>query len=373
MASREVIVVGISGGVDSAVAALQLARAGFDVQGLHMTNWEDGDAYCTAADDYQAARRVCAELGIPLHRANFSAAYREQVFAEFLAGYQAGHTPNPDVLCNRHIKFGAFLEHARRLGAERIATGHYARIDARGPVRLLKAADRDKDQTYFLHAVPGEALRQALFPLGDLTKRQVRSIAAEAGLPNHQRPDSTGICFIGERPFRDFLGRHLQQEPGLIVDTEGRQLGRHQGLAFYTLGQRGGLGIGGLSGGAAAPWYVAAKRPADRSLVVVQGRGHPLLWSTEMTTGPAFWIDTVPPGITDPAGWRGHVRLRHRHEPGAATVSSAGDGFLRVRFERPQWAITPGQYAVFYDGDACLGGAVIKSARTESAAQSCVA
>ncbi|QOJ31598.1 MAG: tRNA 2-thiouridine(34) synthase MnmA [Gammaproteobacteria bacterium] len=373
MARREIIVVGISGGVDSAVAALRLLQSGFDVQGLHMTNWEDGDAYCTAADDFQAARRVCAEIGIPLHRANFSAAYREQVFATFLAGYQAGSTPNPDVLCNRHIKFGVFLDYARRLGATRIATGHYARIDTRDPVRLLKAADPGKDQTYFLHAVPGGALRHALFPLGDLTKREVRAIAAEAGLPNHQRPDSTGICFIGERPFREFLGSYLHAAPGPIVDPAGRELGRHQGLAFYTLGQRCGLGIGGRAGGAGEPWYVAAKRPTEGSLVVVQGRMHPMLWSAEMTTGRASWIDAMPPGFSSPEGWRGHVRLRHRHEPGAATVRAAGDGSLIVHFEQPQWAITPGQYAVFYDGDICLGGAVIASAGVRPAAEARVA
>lgn len=373
MAGQELIIVGISGGVDSAVAALCLQQAGFQVQGLHMTNWEDGDAYCTAADDYQAARQVCAALGIPLHRANFSTAYREQVFADFLAECSAGRTPNPDVLCNRHIKFGAFLEHARRLGAARIATGHYARLDTSGPIRLLRAADAEKDQTYFLHAVPGDALRHAVFPLGQLTKREVRRLAATAGLPNHERPDSTGICFIGERPFREFLGQYLHAEPGPIVDADGQEIGRHRGLAFYTLGQRGGLGIGGRPGGSGTPWYVAAKQPARHILVAVQGRGHPLLWSDTLVTGPAHWIDGMPPGLADPAGWRCHVRLRHRHEPAAASVQPAGPDRLQIRFDTPQWAITPGQYAVFYAGEACLGGAVIDTAGAPSARAAAVA
>lgn len=363
MGARELVIVGISGGVDSAVAALLLQQAGFEVQGLHMTNWEDDAAHCTAAADFQAARRVCKELDIPLHRANFSAAYREQVFADFLAEYRAGRTPNPDVLCNRHIKFGAFLEHARRLGASRIATGHYARLEINATVRLLKAADEHKDQTYFLHAVPGTALRHALFPLGGLHKHEVRAMAAAAGLPNYDRPDSTGICFIGERPFREFLGQYLGSEPGPILDAEGRELGRHQGIAYYTLGQRAGLGIGGSTEGSGDPWYVAAKRPAGRALVVVQGRGHPLLWSGQVHTGPPRWVDAVPARLENAGGWRCEVRLRHRHRPAPASVwRDDGDGGLRICFDEPQWAAAPGQYAVFYDADACLGGAVIAAA-----------
>jgi len=373
MARGELIIVGISGGVDSAVAALCLQQAGFTVQGLHMTNWEDADTYCTAADDLQAARRVCDELGIPLHQANFSTAYREQVFAGFLAECRAGRTPNPDVLCNRHIKFGTFLGHARRLGARRIATGHYARLDAGGPVRLLKAVDAAKDQTYFLHAVAGEALRQAIFPLGGFTKQEVRAMAAAAGLPNHARPDSTGICFIGERPFREFLGQYLGAQPGPIVDASGRRIGWHQGLAYYTLGQRAGLGIGGGTGGTGAPWYVAAKRAAERTLVAVQGRGHPLLWSDALQAGPPHWIDEVPAGLASPGGWRCQVRLRHRHTPAPATVLAAAAGTLLVRFEQPQWAVTPGQYAVFYDADTCLGGAVIDAAGALPAGEARVA
>ena len=273
MAGRERIIVGISGGVDSAVAALCLIKSGFEVHGLHMTNWDEDDAYCTAADDYQSARQLCNELGIPLHRANFSVAYRQQVFTNFLREYAAGRTPNPDVLCNRHIKFGSFLEHARRLGAQRIATGHYAQLETTQGVRLLKGADLQKDQTYFLHSVEPDALLQVLFPIGGLTKAQVRRMANDAGLPNYDRPDSTGICFIGERPFREFIGRYLQSAPGPLLTPEGAQVGQHEGLMFYTLGQRSGMGIGGRAGGAGGPWYVAAKDPARRALVVVQGRG----------------------------------------------------------------------------------------------------
>lgn len=362
MTDRKRIIIGISGGVDSAVAALRLAQAGHEVHGLHMTNWEDDAGYCTAASDLQAARAVCNELGIPLHHANFSAAYREQVFNDFLAEYRAGRTPNPDVLCNRHIKFGAFLEHARRLGADCIATGHYAHLEVGERVRLLMAADSGKDQTYFLHAVPASAFRQTLFPLGELLKEEVRDIAATAGLPNYDRPDSTGICFIGERPFRDFLSQYIGSQPGPIVDTSGRQLGQHEGIAYYTLGQRSGLGIGGSSSGSGNPWYVAAKRPADRSLVVVQGRDHPLLWSASLLTGSAHWIDGMPAEIGTEEGWHCHIRLRHRHAPAAATLRKTAAGGLRADFKEPQWAVAPGQYAVFYQREHCLGGAIIESA-----------
>lgn len=360
MGTGERIVVGISGGVDSAVAALRLREAGFDVHGLHMTNWDEDDAYCTAAADYQAARAVCAELGIPLHRANFSAEYRREVFAAFLADYAAGRTPNPDVLCNRHIKFGAFLDHALRLGAQRIATGHYARLAA-GP-RLLRARDAAKDQTYFLHAVGREALARTLFPLGDLVKAEVRALANAAGLPNHGRPDSTGICFIGERPFREFLSRYLDGAPGPVVTPDGTEVGRHRGLMFHTVGQRSGIGIGGRRGGAGEPWYVAGKDAARNALVVVQGKSHPLLHAPALRTAAPRWIGAPPAGLASGSPVRLDVRIRHRHGPVPAAVGPGADGGLVVRFDAPQWAVAPGQYAVFYAGDECLGGAVIESA-----------
>jgi len=361
MAGRERIIVGISGGVDSAVAALRLLEAGHDVHGLHMTNWEEDDDWCSSAQDFQAARKVCSELGITLHRANFAAEYRDRVFADFLAEYRAGRTPNPDVLCNRHIKFGAFLDYARRLGARRVATGHYARLAPGNPVCLRRAADADKDQTYFLHAVDAGALASTLFPLGDMTKPEVRQRANDAGLSNHRRPDSTGICFIGERPFREFLGRYLQGPDGPIVTPEGREVGRHEGLMFYTPGQRSGIGIGGLAGGAGEPWYVAGKDLARNALVVVQGRAHPMLWSRELRTGMPRWLGEPPFAGSGP--WRGDARIRHRHTPAACRVT-AHEGGLVVTFDEPQWAPAAGQYAVFYRADDCLGGAVIESVLT---------
>lgn len=362
MVPGERIVVGISGGVDSAVAALRLLQAGFEVHGLHMTNWEADDAYCTAAADYQSARQACRDLGIPLHRVNFSAEYREQVFEQFLAEHRAGRTPNPDVLCNRQIKFGAFLDHARRLGARRIATGHYARLDHHHGTRLLMACDAAKDQTYFLHAVPPEALAQAVFPLGDLTKPEVRRLANRAGLANHSRPDSTGICFIGERPFREFLGRYLAGCAGPILDPEDRVLGEHEGLMFYTLGQRSGIGIGGRRDGSGEPWYVAAKDVARNALVVAQGREHPLLWNDALVTGPACWLNEPAAGAAARGPLRCRARIRHRQVPAPCTALLQPDGSMEIRFDEPQWAITPGQSAVLYLQDECLGGAVISHA-----------
>lgn len=357
------IVVGISGGVDSAVAALRLLEAGHEVHGLHMTNWEEDDAYCSAAADLQAARRVCDDLGIPLHRVNFAAEYREQVFASFLDDYRAGRTPNPDVLCNRHIKFDAFLQHAHRLGAERIATGHYARLEHQdGVVKLLRAVDENKDQTYFLHAVRPEALALTEFPLGELTKAEVRSRANAAGLASHDRPDSTGICFIGERPFREFLARYLQGAPGPIITPEGRQLGEHAGLMFHTPGQRTGLGIGGVAGSSEEPWYAAGKDPARNALIVVQGRDHPLLWSRHLVTGPARWLDSEVTGELAASPLQVSVRIRHRQRPVNCTVAADDAGALTIDAEAPLWAPAPGQYAVIYRGLQCLGGAVIDRA-----------
>jgi len=353
------VIVGLSGGVDSAVAALLLARAGHDVQGLFMANWEeDEDGYCTAAADYQDARQVCAEIGIPLHRVNFAREYRDRVFAHFLAEYAAGRTPNPDVLCNREIKFGVCFQYARRLGGDAFATGHYARIEqyADGP-RLLRAIDRDKDQTYFLHAVAREQLAHTLFPVGGLPKAEVRRLAREHGLPVFDKRDSTGICFIGERPFRRFLQQYLPAQPGPIESDSGECLGRHAGLMYYTLGQRAGLGLGGRRGAAPAPWYVGAKDLARNALIVVQGHEHPLLLSDALCSGPMHWIAGRPPAQR----FECSAQTRYRQPEQACAVELQDDGRAMIRFREPQRAVTPGQYAVLYQGDTCLGGAVIEA------------
>lgn len=365
MSAAPLVIVGLSGGVDSAVAAWLLQEAGWRVEGLHMINWEADDAYCTRVDDESAAAAVARHLGIVLHRANFARVYREQVFARFLSEYRAGRTPNPDVLCNRHIKFGAFLDWARRLGADAVATGHYARTAAiDGRPALLRAADAGKDQTYFLHAIRGEALRRATFPLGDWNKREVRAAARRIGLPNHARPDSTGICFIGERPFREFLAGHLPATPGAIEDPRGHMLGTHRGLHFYTLGQRAGLGIGGRRGARPAPWYVVAKRSARNVLVVAQDPDHALLLATGLEADAPHWIAGTPPPV--PAQVR--VRVRYRQAPVAATLLAARER-IRLRFHAPVRAVTPGQYAVVYADDVCLGGGRIVAYRTHAAAQ----
>jgi tRNA-specific 2-thiouridylase len=359
---RERIIVGMSGGVDSSVAALRLLEAGHEVHGLFMSNWEeDEQGYCQAAADFQDAHAVCELLGIPLHRISFAKEYRERVFADFLADYRAGLTPNPDVLCNREIKFGSFLAHARRLGAARIATGHYARTDGDG--HLLCAADSEKDQTYFLHAVSAAALRMTLFPLGGLRKREVRAIARAAGLANHDRKDSTGICFIGERPFAEFLSRYLSDAAGDIEDPAGRKLGRHAGLSPYTLGQRQGLGIGGLAGAGGAAWYVASKDLERNVLVVVQGHDHACLMSGELSATDPHWIAGAAPAL--PMNCTARNRYRQPEQP--CRLEAAPDNRLRVRFERPQRAITPGQYVVFYDGERCLGGARIEASGPRAA------
>jgi len=348
------VIVGLSGGVDSSVAALRLLEAGHEVEGLFMSNWsEDEEGYCQSAEDFQDARAVCELLGIPLHHADFSREYRDRVFAAFLAGYRAGVTPNPDVLCNREIKFGSFLAHARRLGAASIATGHYARTDVAG--RLLRAVDADKDQTYFLHAVPAEALRHTVFPLGELHKTEVRALAKRAGLPNHDRKDSTGICFIGERPFAEFLARHLEDDAGEIEDLDGRTLGRHQGLTRYTLGQRQGLRLGGVSGADDAPWFVAGKDAARNVLLVVQGHDHPALFSRRLTAVEPHWVA----GASPPVPLECMARCRHRQPLQPCHLEIMADGRLAVNFATPQRALTPGQFVVFYDGENCLGGATI--------------
>lgn len=349
------VVVGMSGGVDSSVAAYLLKQQGYRVSGLFMVNWtEDEEGYCTAAEDFQDARRVAEELEIPLHRVDFSAEYRERVFAHFLADYAAGKTPNPDVLCNREVKFQPFREYALRLGADFIATGHYARIEqaADGP-QLWRAVDDNKDQTYFLAAVAREHFRQTLFPIGHLRKPEVRALAAQAGLPVHQKKDSTGICFIGEREFREFLGRYLKSEPGPIVDDSGQEIGRHQGLSYYTLGQRKGLGIGGTRGAADAPWYVVEKQAASRTLIVSQNPQHPRLMCQSLETDTFNWL-APPPGRDQAIS----ARIRHRQALQACHAEGIG-GRVRVRFEQPQRAAVAGQYCVLYDGERCLGGGEI--------------
>src|SRR5580700_721653 len=289
------VIVGMSGGVDSAVAALLLRDAGYAVQGLFMSNWEDDeDHYCTAAADYQDARRVCDSLGLALHRVSFAAEYRERVFSCFLREYAAGRTPNPDVLCNREIKFGVCLDYMQRLGASWIATGHYARVHRDGAsAQLQRAADTAKDQSYFLHSVSASALSKTLFPLGELRKAEVRRLAHAAGLPVHDKPDSTGICFIGERPFQEFLSRYLRTAPGPIETDTGVVLAEHRGLALYTLGQRSGLGLGGRAGAAAAPWYVADKDTARNALIVVQDQDHPLLLSDAFEVEQVRWLNSL--------------------------------------------------------------------------------
>jgi len=352
------VIVGLSGGVDSAVAALLLRREGWDVHGLFMSNWEeDDDGYCTAAQDFQDARAVAAELGIVLHRASFAAEYRERVFRHFLSEYRAGRTPNPDVLCNREIKFGVALRYAERLGAEAFATGHYARLVHGGEgIELHKARDRNKDQSYFLHAVNREELARTLMPLGELEKSEVRDRAREAGLPVFDKPDSTGICFVGERPFREFLGRFLEDRPGPIESPEGERLGEHRGLSFHTLGQRAGLNIGGRPGRPELPWYVAAKDAGRNALIVVQGHDHPLLLGSALTTGPVHWLSRPRP-----KPFPCTVKVRYRQADQPALLEPLPGEAARIVFQTPQRAVTPGQYAVVYEGERCLGGAVIES------------
>ena len=360
--SNSRVMVGLSGGVDSSVAALLLIEQGYRVEGLFMKNWEEDDSadHCAAMQDLQDASAVAERLGIPLHRVNFSTEYWDEVFAHFLSEYRAARTPNPDILCNREIKFGAFLDFALDLGAERIATGHYARLVCNSAgCRLKLAADHGKDQTYFLHLLGQKQLRHSLFPLGDLKKSQVRTLARRAGLPTAEKKDSTGICFIGERRFRDFLARYLPHRPGPMETPEGRVIGEHRGLAYYTIGQRQGLGVGGLAGRADSPWFVAGKETARNALILVQGHDNPQLMSRGLDGSALHWIGGEPPA-TSPFDCR--VRLRHRQPLQDCRITEIHASRCRVQFAQPQRAVTPGQAAVFYDDEECLGGTVIEKA-----------
>jgi len=351
------VILGLSGGVDSAVAALQLKESGADLQALHMTNWEDDDGYCTAAEDLQDARRICQQLAIPLHHVSFAREYRDRVFEHFLDEYRSGRTPNPDVICNREIKFGVLRDYAKRLGGTWLATGHYARttmID--GKAALLKAADHDKDQSYFLHAVSDAALAEAVFPLGNLHKADVRKIARDNGLVVHDKKDSTGICFIGERPFREFLSTYLPANPGPIRAVNGRELGQHHGLMYYTLGQRQGLGIGGRKDSSDDPWYVVSKNLDDNALIVAQGDDQ-LLFSDALLATDLNWIGSAPVDLA--SGYSCAAKVRYRQGDQTCRIQQTNDGAVEVHFDTEQRAVAPGQYVVFYAGERCLGGGVI--------------
>jgi tRNA-specific 2-thiouridylase len=360
----ERIVVGMSGGVDSSVAALLLKRAGHEVVGLFMKNWEDDDddEYCSTRQDLIDCASVAEVIGVDLEVVNFSAEYKERVFSAFLAEYAAGRTPNPDVLCNAEIKFKAFLDHAVKLGASRIATGHYARVqeirinENEGRFELLKARDLSKDQSYFLYRLNQGQLSRVLFPLGELMKTEVRKIAKDAGLHNFAKRDSTGICFIGERPFREFLNRYLPTKRGRMRTPEGRTVGEHVGLSFYTIGQRKGVGIGGMKDSAGGAWYVCGKDLDRNELIVVQGHDHPLLLSRELHAADLAWVSGAAPREGDAFG----AKTRYRQADAACRVRRAGGNDLEVEFTDPQRAVTPGQSVVLYRGDACLGGGVIQ-------------
>lgn len=359
------VIVGMSGGVDSSVAALLLQEQGYRVEGLFMKNWDedDGTEYCTAKQDLADAEKVCERLGIKLHTANFAAEYWDNVFEHFLAEYQAGRTPNPDILCNREIKFKVFLEYAAMLGADLIATGHYVRTCQRdGQTLLLKGLDSNKDQSYFLHAVDETALASSLFPVGELEKPRVRALAEKHGFVTHNKKDSTGICFIGERRFKDFLEQYLPAQPGDIENEDGVKIGTHSGLMYYTIGQRQGLGIGGVKGGSEEPWYVAGKDLRRNVLVAVQGGRHPLLFSPGLRVSGIHWINGTPGQLP----LKCKAKTRYRQADQDCTVIPGKDGYTVV-FAKPQWAVTPGQSVVFYQDDICLGGGVIEDAVNDGA------
>ncbi len=364
------VVVGLSGGVDSAVTALRLKQQGHEVIGIFMKNWEDDDdtGYCSSNIDFVDAAAVADVIGIEIEHVNFAADYKDRVFATFLREYSAGRTPNPDILCNSEIKFKAFLDHALRLGAEKIATGHYARVrhnPQTGRHELLKGLDASKDQSYFLYRLNQAQLSKTLFPVGELLKSEVRRIADEARLPNAKKRDSTGICFIGERPFREFLNRYISHAPGPIKNDKGQTIAQHVGLSFYTLGQRQGLGIGGLKakgaqrgGGDHAPWFVARKDMTSNTLWVVQGHDHPWLQSSELVAQDASWVSGEATANGQLA-----AKTRYRQQDAACRLAEDSDSSFKLGFTDPQWAVTPGQSAVLYDGEVCLGGGIIASAQ----------
>ncbi len=359
MSKHKKIIVGMSGGVDSSIAALLLKKQGYDVHGLFMKNWEEDDTenYCSATEDLRDAQAVCDVLDIPLHTVNFASEYWDNVFAHCLREYQAGRTPNPDILCNREIKFKVFLEHALDLGGAAIATGHYVRLKKDKLFHLLKGIDPNKDQSYFLYTLGQSQLAHSCFPIGELQKTEVRKLAAQARLATHAKKDSTGICFIGERPFKAFLSRFLPAQPGAIETPEGQCLGQHDGLMYYTLGQRKGLKIGGQANGNGQPWYVVAKDIPNNRLIVAQGHNHPLLFSCSLKATEIHWISGTAPQIPFLCG----AKTRYRQQDHACVITSLEENTAQVRFIEPQCAVTPGQSIVFYQNDECLGGGIIET------------
>ncbi len=358
------VIVGMSGGVDSSVSAYLLLEQGYQVEGLFMKNWDedDGTDYCTALEDLKDAQAVSDKLGIKLHTANFSAEYWDNVFEHFLEEYKAGRTPNPDILCNREIKFKAFLDYTKVLGTDYIATGHYVRRkDTDTETLLLRGLDTNKDQSYFLHAVGGEEIKQTLFPVGELEKPEVRRIAEEQQLATAKKKDSTGICFIGERRFKDFLQQYLPAQPGDVTTPDGEVIGKHEGLMYYTLGQRQGIGIGGTKNHGEAPWYVVKKDLINNTLIVGQGKNHPLLFSESLTSNQIFWVNGTPKTKT----FKCTAKIRYRQPDQECTVNIVNNEYF-VEFDEPQRAVTPGQSVVFYEGEVCLGGGVIETTKLSS-------
>jgi tRNA-specific 2-thiouridylase len=365
--SKKRVVIGMSGGVDSSVSAWLLKEQGYEVIGLFMKNWEDDDnsEYCSTREDLIDAVSVADVVGVDIETVNFASEYKDRVFAEFLREYQAGRTPNPDVLCNAEIKFKAFLDHAMKLGADYIATGHYARVrEMNGEFQLMKALDASKDQSYFLHRLNQAQLKNTLFPLGEINKTEVRKIAEQINLPNAKKKDSTGICFIGERPFREFLNRYLSYAPGEIRTPDEEIIGKHVGLSFYTLGQRKGIGIGGIKShqnadGSSDAWYVARKDVENNRVYAVQGHDHPWLLSNSLEAAQVSWVAGHAPDIEKLS-----AKTRYR-QPDMACRFSGDNELFQLHFDEAQWAVTPGQSAVLYDGDVCLGGGIINTARAD--------